>query len=88
MNITTVRLRGFSNAKRYDTFPATLKIFTGEYASHYSWDIDGTLRNNWIAALSGPKAAYMTGLERNADVVKHGIVCAFVCACGWLAVVT
>ena len=59
----------FSNAKRYDTFPRNAsKIFAGEYASHYSWDIDGTLRNNWIAALS--EAAYMTGLERNADVVS------------------
>ena len=38
------------------------KIFVGEYAAHVP-----TRRNNWYAALS--EAAFITGLERNADVV-------------------
>jgi alpha-L-arabinofuranosidase len=55
------------NAKRYDSYPRNgSKVFAGEYASH-SERTEGTQRNNWIAALS--EAAFMTGLERNADVV-------------------
>ena len=40
------------------------KVFAGEYASH---DHSANKHNNWRAALS--EAAFMTGLERNADVV-------------------
>lgn len=55
------------NAKRYDNYDRKgPKIFAGEYAAQ-SERTDGTQRNNWIAALS--EAAFMTGLERNADVV-------------------
>jgi alpha-L-arabinofuranosidase len=58
----------FSNVKRYDTFPRNAtKIFAGEYASH----VNGTnaeQKNCWLSALS--EAAFMTGLERNADVVS------------------
>lgn len=58
----------FSNAKRYDNYPRTgSRVFAGEYASHMSWDIPGEKRNCWLSALS--EAAFMTGLERNADVV-------------------
>ncbi len=55
------------NAKRYDKYDRNgPKIFAGEYASHVR-GTDGTQRNTWQAALS--EAAFMTGLERNADVV-------------------
>lgn len=58
----------YSNVKRYDTFPRNeTKIFAGEYASH----VNGTSaeqKNCWLSALS--EAAFMTGLERNADVVN------------------
>lgn len=58
----------YSNVKRYDTFPRNeTKIFAGEYASH----VNGTSaeqKNCWLSALS--EAAFMTGLERNADVVS------------------
>ncbi|MYW65119.1 alpha-N-arabinofuranosidase [Streptomyces sp. SID8379] len=48
------------NNDRYDSYDrGGPKVFLGEYAS---------LGNTWSNALS--EAAYMTGLERNADVVK------------------
>jgi alpha-N-arabinofuranosidase len=57
------------NAKRYDTFPRTgSKVMAGEYASHAEGSITGSKKNNWQSALS--EAAFMTGLERNADVVR------------------
>jgi alpha-L-arabinofuranosidase len=56
------------NARRYDNYPRTgSKIFGGEYASHVDKTAGGN-RNTWLAALS--EAAFMTGLERNADVVQ------------------
>jgi len=56
----------FSNAKRYDTYDRKgPKVFAGEYASH---DSKTKKANNFLAALS--EAAFMTGLERNADVVR------------------
>ena len=58
----------FANAKRYDAYPRNgSKVFAGEYASHVE-KTSGTNRNNWLSALS--EAAFMTGLERNAGVVK------------------
>lgn len=51
------------NAGRYDNYPRKgPKVFAGEYAAHGQGQ-----RNNFEAALS--EAAFMTGLERNADVV-------------------
>ena len=60
----------FNNAKRYDNYErGGLKVFAGEYASHTRFENeDPTSKNNWLAALS--EAAFMTGLERNADVVS------------------
>ncbi len=47
-------------------------VFLGEYSANSDTSQDGTKfyfeHNNWITALS--EAAYMTGLERNGDVVK------------------
>lgn len=58
----------FSNVRRYDNYPRTgSKVFAGEYASHVD-KTNGAQRNNWLAAIS--EAAFMTGLERNADVVS------------------
>lgn len=52
------------NAGRYDDFPRTgPKVFAGEYACHGK----GYKRNHANASLC--EAAFMTGLERNADVV-------------------
>ena len=54
-----------ANAGRYDNYDRKgPKVFAGEYASH---DHSANKHNNWRAALS--EAAFMTGLERNADVV-------------------
>ena len=53
----------FDNAGRYDSYDRKgPKVFAGEYAAHGKGEF-----NNWEAALS--EAAFMTGLERNADMV-------------------
>ncbi len=55
----------FRNATRYDSYVRTgPKVFAGEYASH---DWKSSKANNFLSALS--EAAFMTGLERNADMV-------------------
>ena len=57
-----------NNAERYDNYDRNgVKVFAGEYAAHPKGVENGPLENNWNAALS--EAAFMTGLERNADVV-------------------
>lgn len=56
------------NAKRYDNYDRNgPKIFAGEYAAQSRAIASPDNRNNWQCALS--EAAFMTGLERNADVV-------------------
>ncbi len=51
---------------RYDRYPRTTKVFLGEYAAHEP--LRGNRRpNSLYSALC--EAAYMTGLERNSDVV-------------------
>jgi alpha-L-arabinofuranosidase len=51
------------NADRYDSYDRKgPKVFAGEYASHHS-----NRKNNWESALT--ESAFMTGLERNADIV-------------------
>jgi alpha-N-arabinofuranosidase len=58
----------FNHADRYDSFdrngPA---IFPGEYAAHGPEGEYGSSRNTWLSALA--EAAFMTGFERNADIV-------------------
>ena len=57
------------NAKRYDNYDAAgPKVFAGEFAAHDRPGEDGRRKNNWLAALS--EAAFMTGLERNAQTVR------------------
>ena len=51
----------------YDNYPRNVKVFSGEYAAHPAGITDPTMRNNWMGALS--EAAFLTGIERNADVV-------------------
>lgn len=56
------------NAKRYDNYDRKgPKIFAGEYAAQSVQAVSPDNKNNWDCALS--EAAFMTGLERNADVV-------------------
>ncbi|MDX2250122.1 MAG: alpha-L-arabinofuranosidase C-terminal domain-containing protein [Bacteroidia bacterium] len=56
------------NATRYDNYDRQgPKIFAGEYAAQSVATASPDNKNNWNCALS--EAAFMTGLERNADVV-------------------
>ncbi len=62
-----------NNANRYDKYDRKgPKIFAGEYASHDKEGKEAESRNTWLSALT--EAAFMTGLERNADVVN---MCAY-----------
>lgn len=57
------------NATRYDKYDrGSYKIFAGEYAAQSVSGANPENRNTWKCALS--EAAFMTGLERNADVVS------------------
>lgn len=56
------------NVARYDNYPRTgPKVFAGEFAAQTTGIARIENRNNWDGALS--EAAFMTGLERNADLV-------------------
>jgi alpha-N-arabinofuranosidase len=58
-----------SNTARYDRYDRSgPKVFAGEYAAQTSGVARPDNRNNWNAAIA--EAAFMTGLERNADVVR------------------
>lgn len=58
-----------ANARRYDNYPRNgSKIFGGEYAAQSDHTVSVNNKNSWFTALS--EAAFMTGLERNADVVN------------------
>ena len=52
----------------YDNYPRDIKVFAGEYAAHDpEINIAHVSKNNWKAGIS--EAAFLTGIERNADVV-------------------
>lgn len=56
------------NAGFYDNYPRNVKVFAGEYATHVvPGSFNNPSSNNLYAALT--EAAFMTGIERNADVV-------------------
>lgn len=56
------------NARRYDNYPRNgSKVFAGEYAAQTDRIASPNNKNSWKAAIA--EAAFMTGLERNADVV-------------------
>ncbi len=56
-----------SHVDRYDSYPRTTRVFVGEYAAHEATQANGRRPNSLYSALC--EAAYMTGLERNSDVV-------------------
>src|SRR5690606_29863418 len=57
------------NSNRYDSYDRNgPKIFAGEYAAQSVAIASPDNENNWECALA--EAAFMTGLERNADVVQ------------------
>ena len=57
----------YDNAGRYDGYDRKgPKVYAGEYASHHK-----TRANNFETALS--EAAFLTGVERNADVVRLAV---------------
>lgn len=56
------------NANYYDNYDRTdSKIFVGEYAAQSVGIASPNNRNNWLCALA--EAAFMTSLERNADLI-------------------
>ncbi len=59
----------FNNTHRYDNYDRNgPKVFMGEYAAQSDRTVSVKNRNNLECALA--EAAYMTGLERNGDVVR------------------
>jgi len=57
------------NATRYDNYDRKgIRVFAGEYAAHGKEGTEPESRNTWWSALC--EAAFMTGLERNADIVN------------------
>jgi alpha-L-arabinofuranosidase len=58
-----------TNTSRYDHYDRNgPKVFAGEYAAQSSGTTSPNNRNNWKTAIA--EAAFMTGLERNGDVVQ------------------
>jgi alpha-N-arabinofuranosidase len=58
-----------TNTGRYDHYDRSgPKVFAGEYAAQTSGVAKPDNKNNWKAAIA--EAAFMTGLERNGDVVQ------------------
>jgi alpha-N-arabinofuranosidase len=58
-----------NNTGRYDHYDRSgPKVFAGEYAAQSVASTSADNRNNWMTAIS--EAAFMTGLERNGDVVQ------------------
>jgi len=59
-----------ANVNRYDAYPRTgPKVFAGEYAAHAPTIAARGVRPSTLATALA-EAAFMTGLERNADVVE------------------
>ncbi len=57
----------YEHVHMYDDYDRTKKVFAGEYACHIRPDAPWGERNTFDAALA--EAAFMTGLERNCDLV-------------------
>ena len=65
-----------AHVSRYDKYPRATKVFLGEYAAHEP--AQGSRRpNNVYAALC--EAAYLTGIERNSDVVVMSCYAPLLC---------
>ena len=56
-----------ANTHFYDGYDCDVKVFIGEYAAHENDIQDVTRKNNVKCAVA--EAAFLTGVERNADVV-------------------
>ncbi|HTB97768.1 MAG TPA: alpha-L-arabinofuranosidase C-terminal domain-containing protein [Terracidiphilus sp.] len=57
------------NSGRYDHYDRSgPKVFAGEYAAQTAGATEANNKNNWRGAIA--EAAFMTGLERNGDVVR------------------
>jgi len=56
-----------ANTHFYDDYDRNVKVFAGEYAAHENDIQDVTRKNNLKCAVA--EAAFLTGVERNADVV-------------------
>lgn len=57
----------YDNNDFYDNYPRNVKVFAGEYAAHVHPGMNRPDSNNLESGLS--EAAFLTGVERNADVV-------------------
>lgn len=57
----------FDHADFYDGYPREVKVFAGEYAAHPQKGMNNPRANNLEGALA--EAAFLTGVERNSDVV-------------------
>ena len=57
----------YEHADFYDEYPREVKVFSGEYAAHPVSGMNRPDANTLGGALA--EAAFLTGLERNADVV-------------------
>lgn len=55
------------NTHFYDNYDRRIKVFSGEYAAHDPEVKESTKRNNFRCAIA--EATFLTGVERNADVV-------------------
>ena len=65
-----------AHADRYDSYPRTTRVFLGEYAAHEP--VRGNRRPSTLyAALC--EAAFMTGIERNSDVVVMSCCAPLLC---------
>lgn len=63
----------YGNTDMYDHYPRGTKVYAGEYAGHIpglSCTMNTPQANAWASALA--EAAFMTGMERNPDVVVMG----------------
>lgn len=71
------------NAHLYDDYPRDgSEVFVGEYGAQSIGVASGDNRNNWHTALA--EAAFMTGLERNADLVTMSCYAPLFCHVdGW-----
>ena len=59
--------RFYDHVDFYDEYPRDVKVFSGEYAAHPENGMNNPAANTLKGALS--EAAFLTGVERNADVV-------------------
>lgn len=57
----------FDHVDFYDDYDRQIKVFSGEYAAHPTSGFNKPHANNLIGALA--EAAFLTGVERNSDVV-------------------